>query len=368
MKKLLSLCALFLGLALGMNAQERKSWLFYEGLSDETIANLNADASHWADNGNTDGVIYNWKNIGKQAADSYWMANGEVIEELRGLLIDIGSNKDNSIHLQTERNGGDGKIRLTRKSTKITFPKLANGQKITIQGRSANGTATNRGIAPVQSYIQFQAEESSPQTNGACIFLGNQVEGSEGTYTFVWKVVTEETDSVDIQFNLTPDAGIDFTYFMIDNGDAPEVQDAQPVAYIYNGDLDSDYAYIYLSGDSRFDLTEINAAETTADADSLQKFQAIVVSPTISATDAYLPTIKQAIAYVPVLNLNPYLYEPWGYGKAIQTESPILGGLKEDFIGFEGLDMSDGIIELLTDGTIVGVELGEYFADDQIMA
>ena len=366
MKKLLTLAAMLM-LTMGISAQEKKGWLFYEGLSEETIANLNADTQHWADNGNTDGVIYNWKNVGKQAADSYWMANGEVIEELRGLLIDIGSNKDNSIHLQTARNGGDGKIRLTRKSTKITFPKLANGQKITIQGRSANGTATNRGIAPVQDYLQFQADESSSLYNGACIFVGNSVEGSEGTYTFVWKVVTDQPDSVDVQFQLTPDAGIDFTYFMIDNGDAPDVKDAQPVGYIYNGDLDSDYAYIYLSGDQRFDITEINAAETTATADSLQKFQAIVVSPTIAADDSYLPVIKQAIAFVPTLNFNPYLYEAMGYGTAFESASNVLSVNKADFGAFEGFDVEQPI-ELLSDGNITAVELGNYFAKDDIVA
>lgn len=381
MKKLFTLVALSL-LTLTVGAQERKAWLFYEGLSEETIANLNADAANWADNGHfDDNTIYNWKNAVKQSGSTYWTANGEVIEELSGLLIDIGSNKDNSVHLQTTASGIKdgkesnqvGKLRLTRKNTTITFPKLANGQKITIQGRSANSTATNRGIAPVQDYLQFQAEESSSQTNGACIFLGNQVEGSEGTYTFVWKVVTEETDSVDVQFKLTPDAGIDFTYFMIDNGDAPDVQEAQPIGYLYNGDLDSDYAYIYLSGSEAFALTEINTAETTADADSLQKFQAIVISPTIAADDAYLATIKQAIAYVPVLNLNPALYEAFGYGKAVSSESSLLGIVKSDFAAFEGLDIQDeggvGILPLLgEESNIMGVELGEYFANDDIVA
>lgn len=126
------------------NAQFKKSWDFTKGLSDETIANLKADGSHWAENGNdADGNVNNWKNVGKPATDSYLMANGQVIPELEGLYIDIGSNKDNSIHIATT------KLRLTRKGTKITFPKLANGQKITFVGRSANSTATNRGIAPV---------------------------------------------------------------------------------------------------------------------------------------------------------------------------------------------------------------------------
>jgi len=212
--RLFMMCALLLAFTLGVNAQEKKSWDFTQGLSVETIDNLNADATNWTANGqDAEGNTNNWKNARNQGVVEL-TANGEVIPELKGLTFDIGKNKDNSIHLATT------KLRLTRKSTKITFPKLTNGQKITIVGRSANGTATNRGIAPVQSYLQFQAEESSPQTNGACLFLGQQVEGSEGTYTFVWKVVTDSPDSVDVQFQLTPDAGIDFTLFMIDEGDA----------------------------------------------------------------------------------------------------------------------------------------------------
>ena len=211
MKRLLTLAALLM-LVLGINAQDKKTWDFTQGLSEETVANLNADAANWASNGkDADGNTNNWKNTNKNFNSSELMANGVVIPETAGLIIKIGDNKgDNSIHL------AHNKMRLTRKNTVITFPKLTNGQTITIVGRSANGTATNRGIAPVQSYLKFQADESSPQYNGACIFLGNTVEGSEGTYTFVWKVETDSAEPVAVQFKLTPDGGIDFTLFMID--------------------------------------------------------------------------------------------------------------------------------------------------------
>ena len=342
MKKLLSVVLLLLTCAVGANAQDveviddfvagddyKKSWDFTQGLSDETIANLAADKTNWADNGTDgDGNVNNWKNAVKQDASKFWKANGQVIEELRDLKIDIGSNKDNSVHLATT------KLRLTRKSTKLTFHPLKNGQKIKVVGRSANSTATNRGIAPVQSYIKFLPEESSPQYNGACIFLGNQVEGSEGTYTFVWQVVTEETEPVDVQFQLTPEAGIDFTLFQIDNGDAPAVEDAKPVAYLYSGNTDEDLAYIYLEGASdRFALEAINVDETTETAETLlakledgktNRFQAVVVSPTIGADNAYLPELKKLVAFMPMLNLNPNLYEALGYGKAVKTEATTL--------------------------------------------
>ena len=364
MKRLLTLAALLM-LVLGINAQEKKTWDFTQGLSEETVANLNADATNWASNG-TDketGVTNNWKNNNNSFNKSNLMANGVVIPETAGLIFDIGSNKSNSIHIAQD------KIRLTRKNTVITFPQLTNGQTITIVGRSANGSATNRGIAPVQDYLKFQAEESSPQYGGACIFVGNQVEGSEGTYTFVWKVETDSADPVDVQFKLTPDGGIDFTLFMIDKGDAPSVEEAQPVAYIYDGSLEDDYAYVYLEGSSdKFTLTPVDASNTEETAETLRSnYTAVVISPTIGADHPYLSTIKQTIAYVPVLNLNTAIYEALGYGNAVASTSNILSVLQENETLFDGIDTTEGI-ELLTEGVITGVELGDYFAADDIIA
>ena len=358
MRKIFTLFVM-LTLALGVSAQVKKTWDFTKGLSYETIENLNADATHWAENGNdSEGNVNNWKNLGKPDANSPLMANGVVIPETAGLLIDIGNNKDNSIHLATT------KMRLTRANTVITFPKLAKGQKVTIVGRSANGSATDRGIAPVQDYLKLI---EGTQTGGACIFLGNQVEGSLGTYTFIWEVQTEEADSVDVQFKLSPNAGIDFTLFMIDDGDAPEVVDAQKVAYLYSGSLDEDYAYIYLSGDSRFALTEVNVDDTQETAESLREYKAVVVSPTVSAESPYLSTISSTIAFVPMLNFNPNLYEKLGLGKCVPTNTNILTVKDPDNSMFEGLDVAEGI-ELLTEGTLKGVELGEYFSNDKIVA
>ncbi len=371
MKKLFTL-TMMLMLVMGMSAQVKKTWDFTKGLSDETIENLNADASHWASNGTgEDGATNNWKNIGKPATDSYLLANGVVIPETEGLYFDIGSNKDNSIHLATT------KMRLTRKSTKITFPKLANGQKITIVGRSANSTATNRGIAPVQSYLKLI---DGTQTDGTCIFLGNQVEGSLGTYSFTWQVETDSPDSVDVQFQLTPDAGIDFTLFMIDEGDAPQVQEAQKVGYVYDssmGSLDDDYAYIYLLGDSRFELTPMDIAQIDGvwypewESDmitNLRDFQSIVISPSIPNDNiGGIGIIKQVIAYVPTLNLNTNLYEPLGYGRAIDSGAKTLTVFDAENSMFEGLDLAEGL-ELLLDGSITGVELGDYFANDKVVA
>ena len=345
MKKFFTL-ALLVGLTLTTGAQEKKCWDFTQGLSDETIANLNADASNWASNGtDADGNTNNWKNAVKQSTDAYWMANGVVIEELRGLKIDIGSNKDNSVHLATT------KLRLTRKGTKITFPKLANGQKITIVGRSANATATNRGIAPVQSYIQFQAEESSAQTGGACIFVGGSVEGSEGTYTFVWKVVTEETDSVDVQFQLTPDAGIDFTMFMIDKGDAPAVEEAKKVAYLGT----ADDPVLGILDDAIVAPTVIDAVPSIAELQ--ENYEALVIGT--GATEAQLAAVKDIIAFFPVVNTNPALYALYNVTTAESEDITISDATNAIF---------DEKEEIAHTGAITAVNLSGYFENDQVLA
>ena len=103
--------------------------------------------------------------------------------------------------------------------------------------------------------------------------MGNQVEGSEGTYTFVWKVVTEGTDSVDVQFQLTPDGGIDFTLFMIDQGDAPAVEEAKKVAYLHASGINmeeyTDLDYVMLDGIDKYELTTVGATDDVT-LDSLQ--------------------------------------------------------------------------------------------------
>ena len=361
MKKLLSIVALLLTFTMGAYAQGteeyKKSWDFTKGLSDETIADLNADTQNWASNGTDgEGVTNNWKNAVKQSATEPWKANGNVIAELKDLLIDIGSNKDNSVHLATT------KLRLTRKNTTITFPSLKNGQKIMIQGRSANGDKTDRGIAPVQNYIQFQAEESSPQYDGKCIFVGNKVEGSEGTYTFVWKVVTDSEEPQTVQFKLTPDAGIDFTLFQIDNGDAPAVVEAQPVAYLFSGEGDEpeDLSYIMMAGDSRFAVTAINMSTAPTLASLTEAgYQAVVISPTV--TDA--SSLKDVIAFLPVVNLTAANYASMGLGSAVPTEVTELTIAAADNAIFEGFDAT-----IAYDGPITAVQLGEYFANDAVLA
>lgn len=190
-------------------AQSKRIWDFSKGLSTRTVSNLNADISNWTSDATDDlGVTTRWKFYGTNLASRPLTANGEVIPETACLLFDTDGIDRNSILISHER------LRVVRRFTKITFPKLKNGQTITIVGSSPNATATGRSITPVQSYLKYIGDKNV-LTDGECVFLGKDVSGSQSTYAFKWQVETNEPDSVDVQFQIG-DGGIDFLLFAID--------------------------------------------------------------------------------------------------------------------------------------------------------
>lgn len=356
MRRLSTLLAFLVVVSLGTFAQEKKTWDFTKGLSTETVDNLNADAANWSPNGtDNDGNTNNWQNAVKPSPNEELTANGVIIKETAGLLFDIGNNKANSIHL------AQSKIRLTRANTTITFPKLKNGQTVTIVGRSANGSATDRGISPVQEHIKFVSGE---RTNDACIFLGNTVEGSLGTYSFTWRIETSETDPVDVQFKLTPNAGIDFTLFMIDEGDAAVTSN---IAYLY-GPLTSDDAILdYLTGLENIKITPFNVSTATMTAGAFKEFDVTVLAPSVPVDNPNVAVVKEAMPWTPILNLNPSLYAAWGYGEPVAQELPI--GVVTDrknalLNGVDLIEVDGMYIVELSGEPITGVSLGDYFAGD----
>ncbi len=180
-----------------------KTWDFSLGLSEETIANLNADTENWS--GTTTDSLGNyirWQNTQKLASPLL-TANGIAIAETNGLLFDIGNYGSNSILIAYNC------IRLTRNGTVITFPQMHNGDRISITGKSANNTATDRGLVPVQNHLKLV---DGTTTDGQALFLGANVEGSLGRYTFTYEVQTESTSAVDVSFSIIS-GGIEFFKF-----------------------------------------------------------------------------------------------------------------------------------------------------------
>lgn len=383
MKKILSLClALSAVFATEADAQWRKTWDFTKGLSAETQQNLIADEANWSITYQDDGVsVKEAKDLTKMSGEL--MANGKPIEELRGLTFgSAGLSKNNNYIVASS------KFRMTRNNMELNLPKLASGQKITIRARSANSTADNRGFYAGNDNIEY----IEGPVDGICLggSIADPSRDEDGNYTLVWQVKDGFADSVDVQIKLKT-GGLDIALIQIDGGDN-EVTHTD-VAYIYDsgypdysfgeeGYYEPNYDILVNTLPSRIEdlnLVAIDVADGGAaiSADSLQHYSTVVVSSAIRNDNAFVNTLKSAIGFVPMLNLSPDLYETWGYGKAVTTETNMLTVADNWKSIFSPYNQSDepyidenGQLIFWEDGTVTGVELtpGTYFANDDTLA
>ena len=387
MKKIFTL-TLGLVMAVAMQAQEtyRKSWDFTKW-SATTVENLKAESAKGPSTGA-------WSDVEKKDAtqpteaskdNCFWevthqgtaegttiQANGMPIAELEGLLYT--NTTDRSLAIAVNYPGPD---------PSSSFGPYKGPSYLWFGGSKKNYFIIPH-VAPGTIIKMGVESHKVTDARGVNLYLGHgtsgtQLLGPDGNSVAVpieytdqeWLVPTDAADTpnddgtYDIQIYNTN--GCHIYYITVGDGDEPPVTDAKKIGYLFNGIVDDDYAYAFISGDSKFDVTDINVAETQPSVADLQAFDAIVISPTIGADNAYLPTIKQAIAYVPVLNLNPNIYEALGYGKAVVTDVKTLTVTDPSSAVFEGFDVAAGI-DYLTDGGITGVELGDYFANDAILA
>lgn len=388
MRKLFTLTMLLV-LAISANAQEtyRKSWDFRKW-SAHTVENLKAESAK----GPTTGA---WSDVEKKDAteptelskdNCFWevtaqgvanegatlMANGEVIPELEGLLYTNTTARSLAIavnYLEPNSSSGFGPYQGasylwlgSSKKNYFLIPHVAPGTTIKM-GVESHKLTDARGVE-----LYLGAGTSGTKLLGPD---GNAVAAPTTYMDQEWVVPTDaaDTPNEDGTYNIQiyNTNGCHIYYITVGEGDSPQVEDAKKIGYLFNASNADDYAYAFISGDSRFAVTDIDVAATQPTAEELKAFDAIVISPTIAADNAYLPTIKQVIAFVPVLNLNPNLYEALGYGKAVKTDVNVLTVKDAANAVFEGLDIENGL-ELLTEGGITGVELGDYFANDAVLA
>lgn len=184
---------------------------FEEPLNEITFTNVGKQCCYVAfvEIEDANSKVDYWK-YNKNLPDDEMKANKKYVTELQGLKFGGGG----SIQIYDTK---PSKIRLTGAAT-ITFPNLKEGSTITIVGQSANPNETDRGIEPVQDYLEFVSEESSDLYNGQCIFVGINKDGSEdsGVYTFKWRVTGSGSNNfVPVQFKLI-NGGIDFYEFRVD--------------------------------------------------------------------------------------------------------------------------------------------------------
>jgi hypothetical protein len=373
MKKLyaVSLSALMLFASVdAVWAQSRKTWDFTKGWSDATKENLNADAN-WLSNrtdSNT-GETTGWKD--GTLLSGTLTANGEVISELEGLVFGTASlNKSGNNFLLDP-----GSIRMSRANSVVNLPKLANGQQVTIEAKSANSSDA-RGITANTDVL---VKESGPE--------GDVAAGSEGHQTWVWHVATESEDSVDVSFKIL-NGGVDIYLIQIDRGDEGDMDEATRVAYLYDGsiegyDVESDPIYLYTAiGEletSTINLANYDSSEKSL-ADSLETFGVVVYSQNITGATPNVDLLFSELNRVPILNLNASLYEAWGQGSVV-TPSPsssnfTLSESAAESTLFEGCGVTGTEYPFfIEEGAVEGTKVlayqlneGSEFADDEVLA
>lgn len=362
----------------------RKTWDFRDGFSTKTVNALKADQEEFGDNGH-------WRNYEGDATQAdekhFWCAakgsaitdeNGNactfagdhatVIPELEGLNIKSISNAKKFVITyngsQSENEGspngyhpyGKSYVWINGKNEVLTFQAEVN-QKIRI-GVESHSNSQNRGIGLTTSSGSLELLEgnATPTFFNECVW---ELTGDPGSVS----TLTIKTTN-----------GCHIYYIIVGEGDDPNANKTK-VAYVTAGDATAEAAYQTLAADGQVAVTAIDAAAATITAEQLQEYQGVVVSASLPADNAAATVLKEALPFLPVLNLNAGLYAAWGYGEAVAAEMPlaVISDMKSDlFAGFQ-LDTdyidADGVNAIqLGEALFTGVKLGDYFAGDAILA
>jgi len=355
MKKFFTL-SLLLVFALTVNA-DGKYWDFSKW-SPTTVAQVKG-STDWTNDEKGDGssnVVPDnacmW-NVGGTIdatcdADGNLMAGGAVIEELKGLKwTGIGAKKvamafDYQVTTDANKWGpynGVSYLWLNGKTTAVhfTIPAVDPGTVIKM-GIESHKPSDARGI---DLYVDGTKVDKDPADYPTTY--------AEYSWTIPGEAGGEPVD-VDVQ----PSNGCHIYFIQVGDGGSPSTEDAKKVAYLGTSD---DFT-VGMFDASVVDATVVDAIPALADLQ--ENYEALVIGA--GATDAQLAALKDIIAFFPVVNTNPALYAALGQGSAAEAASSTLTIADTNNAIFDGLD------EAIETTGISALTLGDYFANDQILA
>lgn len=322
MKKNIITLTLGLMTVIGAGAQERRNWNFTHGWSDETLAYIEQNITAGGDW--TLESPGNYQIGDREAGPLTVNIDGTAweIPETQGLQFGATSAKHIVIAYDNQL-GYHGKQFLWINGSKdqdyFTIPKVAGGDKI---------------------FIVYESHKTTEERGVECTTEGIYVDGTTDQ-------TVSKTLAIDTVVYSVPEAygsaGVDVTfkatagYHLYRVCVGQELYDDEPVvekdkvAYIYDSgfegydkaaDMPLDLiTYELPNRIENMELVEIDAAQADGSVtkDSLMAFEAVVVSGAMRKDNSMAQTVKEAVAYVPMVNLSPELYETWGYAKAVKT-------------------------------------------------
>ena len=188
-----------------IEVDDASSWIFTNGVSQETIANLQADDT-WEVTLNDDGTFNRAQETVRHTGPFY--ANGVEIAELEGLALGLsGLGISNNAILFSNI------FRINRDKMQLYLPQLMAGQTITVRARSANKDATDRGLrieTDMAAVVKQPKDGLVPGKN-----VASDDREQDGNFTFVWRVTSNITEPTDIPL-IAITGGVDIASIVID--------------------------------------------------------------------------------------------------------------------------------------------------------
>lgn len=188
-----------------IEVDDASSWIFANGVSRETIANLQADET-WEVTLNDDGTFNRAAETAKHTGPFY--ANGVEIAEVEGLALGTsGLSTSNNVILFSN------KFRINRDKMRLILPQLVAGQTITVRAHSANSDATDRGLrieTDMAAVVKQPKDGLVPGKN-----VASDDREQDGNFTFVWRVTSNITEPTDIPL-IAITGGVDIASIVID--------------------------------------------------------------------------------------------------------------------------------------------------------
>ncbi len=392
MKKFFTLATLALVLGTsGADAQNlRKTWDFRDGFSAKTVNALKGDQEEFGD------TKY-WRNYESDATKAdeqhYWNASADF---------------KNADKMACTHNGGSEKVISELEGLQFTSSTAAKKIVITYNGatypneyESDGGPALGEPIPHGKSYlwingktekIQFEAEVNqtikigveshavnrsklgeargiklSTSTGSLELTKGNAV---PTYYTECeWELTGNDGEVATLTIETTN--GCHIYYIIVGEGDDPNANKTK-VAYVTAGDATAEAAYQTIAADETYVVTPIDAA--TATVEQLKDYPVTVVSPELPADNAAVETLRQAMNFTPIVNLNANLYATWTYGEPLETgqsfalitdiKNGLCVGLTENDDYTYDEDLGQYIVDFGTE--FMGIRLGDFFAGDAV--
>ena len=384
MKKIFTLAVMALLFTTGASAQTlRKTWDFRDGFSQQTVNALKGDQAEFG----TEKYWRNWEKSADAADEQhFWNASTEaknaegyacthnggqekVIPELEGLKVGMSAAKkfvityDGAMATDAEKYANAPENRFPYGPSYVWL----NGKNETITFQAEQNQTIR--IA-VESHKDSEARGITLSTDAGTLTPNFEGNSTPIFYTeYEWNLAGDAGTVANVTLKSTN--GCHIYYIIVGSGDGPDLN-KKKIGYLTAGDATAENAYQALAADETLLVTPIDAATFTA-ASQLADFDATVVSATLPADNAAVATLKEAIAFYPIVNLNPSLYAAWGYGEAADSEGPIaLVNDKKNML-FSGLDEENFVQEdeslfllELSNGVIQTVKLGDFFAGDVV--